>query len=56
MPIEMRRYAAAAILFLLATTAQRLIAQEKGAHSSSVLDVNAKDLLMRPVRRELALV
>jgi alcohol dehydrogenase (cytochrome c) len=45
----MKRYAAAAILFLLATTAQRLIGQEKGSHSSSALDVSAEDLLKRPV-------
>ena len=45
----MKRYAAAAILFLLATTAQRLIGQEKGSHSSSALDVSAEDLLTRPV-------
>src|ERR1035437_6927511 len=45
----MKRYAAAAILFLLATTAQRLIGQEKGSHSSSRLDVKAEDLLTRPV-------
>ena len=47
--IEMKRYAAAAILFLLAAATQRLIAQEKGFHSSSPLDVKAEDLLTRPV-------
>jgi alcohol dehydrogenase (cytochrome c) len=47
--IEMKRYAAAGILFLLATATQRLIAQEKGFHSSSALDVKAEDLLTRPV-------
>jgi len=45
----MKRYAAAAILFILAITEQTVIAQEKEAHSSSVLDVNREDLLTRPV-------
>src|SRR5271169_890239 len=47
----MKRYAAATILFILilAITEQTIIAQEKGAHSSSALDVNAEDLLTRPM-------
>ena len=47
--IEMKRYAAAAILFLFATATQGLIAQDKGFHSSSPVDVKAEDLLTRPV-------
>ncbi len=43
----MKRYVAVAFLFLLA--GQRLIGQEKRVHSSSALDVNAGDLLARPV-------
>jgi alcohol dehydrogenase (cytochrome c) len=46
----MKRHAAAILLFLLAPfTAQRLIGQETGSHSSSPLHVSAEDLLKRPV-------
>jgi alcohol dehydrogenase (cytochrome c) len=46
----MKRHAAAILLFLLAPfTAQRLIGQETGSHSSSPLHVSAEDLLTRPV-------
>lgn len=44
----MKRYVAAAVLFLLATTGQTLIGQEKSGPSNSALDVNPGDLLARP--------
>lgn len=45
----MKRYAAAAVLFLLTSSAERLIGQAKGDPPNSALNVSAEDLLARPV-------